>query len=381
VAPPRTLAFVLAGGAGGRLGALTDHRAKPVVPYAGAFRLIDFVLSNCLHAGIADVWVTTQFHPASLVTHLANGRPWDLDRTTGGLLVLPPRKGDDREGWHEGTADALWRHAAQIRDHGPDALVLLSADAVYRMDYDEVVRLHLASDAAVTMVTTRLPGHDLTRYGVVEARRDGTISGYAYKPDEPKTDLVATEVFVCDPAAVLDELERVAADVGEDELGDLGDHLLPRLVEQGRAREHRFDGYWRDVGTVDAYWSSQLDLLDDDTPIDLHDATWPFVTHVPRSAPAYVAPGAAVSGSLLTSGTRVLGGRVERSVLGPGVVVEAGATVVESVLLADVVVRKGATVVRAVLDEGVEAGADERLGEEDGDVTLVGASGPSGQSG
>ena len=181
MAPPRTLAIVLAGGAGTRLELLTEHRAKPVVPVAGSHRLIDIPLSNCAHALITDVWVVQQQHPATLADALSNGRPWDLDRTRGGLLVLPPGQGDERAGWHQGTADALWKIAPLIDDFAPDVVLVLSADAVYRMDYAELVDDHLASAAAVTMVTTQvLEGPE--RYGVVQAA-DGVITDYAYKPE------------------------------------------------------------------------------------------------------------------------------------------------------------------------------------------------------
>src|SRR5688572_13835140 len=261
VAGPRVLALVMAGGAGGRLELLTDHRAKPAVPFGGSYRLIDVPLTNCLHSGIADVWVVQQFHPASLEDHLANGRPWDLDRTHGGLLFLHPSKGTDREGWHSGTADALWRQAPLIRDFAPDALVVVSADAVYRLDYDDLVRRHLDTDAVVTMSTTREPDNP-GRYGVVEVDGD-RVRSYAYKPDEPASDVVTTEVFVFTPTPTLDLLEQLAEDAGDDGLEDFGDGLLPQLVDAGQARAVPLDGYWRDVGTVEAYLDAHLDLVGD----------------------------------------------------------------------------------------------------------------------
>ncbi|MFZ5872126.1 MAG: glucose-1-phosphate adenylyltransferase family protein, partial [Actinomycetota bacterium] len=294
MAPPRVLVLVLAGGAGSRLELLTDHRAKPAVPYGGSYRLIDFPLSNCRHSGLRDVWVAQQQHPASLADALVNGRPWDLDRTTGGLLVLPPAKGTEREGWHHGTADALWKEATLVRDFDPQALVVVSADAVYRLDYDEVVAGHLDSGAAVTMVTTTVDRKDAARYGVVEPGPGGAVAGYEYKPEKPATSVVTTEVFVFDPARALDELESVMDSLGGDDeqLGDLGDHLLPRLVGAGQAREHRFAGYWRDVGTVDAYWESHMDLLAPRPLFRLDDPDWPVLTAGARTPPARVRRGA-----------------------------------------------------------------------------------------
>src|SRR3954453_22762567 len=265
---PRILVLVLAGGAGGRLELLTEQRAKPAVPFAGVYRLVDFPLSNCQHAQIADVWVSVQFHPASLSDHLANGRPWDLDRTTGGLMMLPPRQGDERGGWNEGTADPLWRHADLIRSARPDALVVVSADAVYKLDYRAVADAHLGSGAEVTMVTTEVSADDASRYGIVRVEGDRVVD-YAYKPDEPATTTATNEVFVFSPTETLDRLEAIAADVGEEGLEDLGTHLLPAQTEDGGARAYSLEGYWRDVGTVPAYWQAHPDLLPREPPAAL----------------------------------------------------------------------------------------------------------------
>jgi glucose-1-phosphate adenylyltransferase len=367
----RTLVIVLAGGAGGRLELLTRERAKPAVPYAGTHRLIDFPLSNCHNAGLSDVWISQQFNPISLSDHLANGRPWDLDRTIGGLLTLQPRLGhDDRGGFQRGTADALWRNAPLIREHGPEALVVLSADAVYAYDYGALVDEHMSGDAAVTMVTTEVDPSDADRYGVVSAR-DGKVVDYAYKPDDPDGNLVANEVFVFRPEPLLETLEDLADEAGEDELEDLGHGLLPRLVEAGAARESRFDGYWRDVGTVDAYWESHMDLLGDEPPIDLDDPDWPVLTHAALLRASARVDGGSVERSLIAPAARVAGS-VSRSVLGRGVVVEAGAVVRESVLLPGAVVRSGARVERAVVDDEVVVERDVVVGEEAGEIALVG---------
>ena len=368
----RTLVIVLAGGAGGRLELLTRERAKPAVPFAGTHRLIDFPLSNCHNAGLSDVWISQQFNPISLSDHLANGRPWDLDRTIGGLLTLQPRLGHgDRGGFQRGTADALWRNAPLIREHGPEALVVLSADAVYAQDYGALVEEHMATDAAVTMVTTEVDPDDADRYGVVQVE-GGKVVDYAYKPDGPAGNLVANEVFVFRPEPLLETLEQLAGEAGEDGLEDLGHGLLPRLVEAGGARELRFGGYWRDVGTVDAYWESHQDLLGDAPPIELDDPAWPILTHAALlRASARVERGAAIEDSLVAPAARVAG-ELERSVVGRGAVIEAGAVVRDSVVLPGAVVRSGATVARAVLDDGVEIGRDAVVGEDGGEIALVG---------
>ena len=369
MALPRILVLVLAGGAGGRLELLTEQRAKPAVPYGGVYRLIDFPLSNCQHSQVADVWVSVQFHPTSLADHLANGRPWDLDRTSGGLLTLPPFQGTDRGGWHTGTADSLWRNAELVREYDPDALVVVSSDAVYTLDYREVAEAHLGSGAEVTMVTTEVAPDDAARYGIVQV--DGEkVTDYAYKPDEPATTTATNEVFVFSPGPTLDRLEALAADAGEDGLDDLGSQLLPDQTRDGLARAYRLEGYWRDVGTIPAYWEAHQDFLSSEPPIDLDDPAWPVHTRGGRHSAARILAGAEVDGSLISGGTRSAGS-VRGSVLSPGVVIEDGATVVDSVLLPGVRVRSGAVVTRAVLDDRVEVGEGASVGG-DGDITLVG---------
>ncbi len=371
MARPRTLALVLAGGKGGRLESLTTVRAKPAVPYGGHHRLVDVSLSNCAHSGIDEVWVSVQHNPVSLGEHLANGRPWDLDRNRGGMLVLHPRTtGEGRDGWSSGTADGLLRDADLIRGAGADALVVVSADAVYRLDYAAVVEEHRASGALVTMVTTRVDPADAGRYGVVQVE-DGRVVDYALKPDDPQGDLVCNEVFVFDPLPVLELLEELAADAGEDGLQDLGHGLLPALVARGQAREHRFEGYWRDVGTLDAYHSSHMELLGADPAFRLDEDGWPVLTRGGKRGPSRLLTGAEVDDVLLSPSTTVAG-RVERSVLSPGVVVEAGAVVRDSVLLHDTVVRSGATVTRAVLDAEVVVEGGAEVGAPDGELVLVG---------
>ncbi|WP_409331373.1 glucose-1-phosphate adenylyltransferase family protein [Trujillonella humicola] len=370
MALPRVLVLVLAGGKGNRLELLTETRAKPAVPFAGVYRLVDFPLSNCQHSAIADVWVSVQYQPQSLSEHLANGRPWDLDRTTGGLMVLPPFQGSERGGWTEGTADGLWRQAELVRGFDPDALVVVSSDAVYTLDYREVVDAHLGSGAEVTMVTTEVSADDATRYGVVRVGEGGKVEDYAYKPDEPATTTATNEVFVFSPRETLDRLEALAGEVGEDGLEDLGTHLLPAQTRDGAARAFPLAGYWRDVGTVTAYWEAHQDFLTEHPPIDLDGPSWPVGTRGGRRSAARVLDDGRIENSLLSGGTRV-SGDVRGSVLSPGVVVESGATVVDSVLLPGVTVRAGATVTRTVADDAVEIGRGASVGG-DGDITLLG---------
>jgi len=366
----KTLVLILAGGAGGRLELLTHTRAKPAVPFAGTHRLIDFPLSNCHNSRIDDVWISQQFNPVSLSDHVSNGRPWDLDRTSGGLLVLHPRQGNEPgTGFQEGTGEALWSQADLIRQFDPDALVVVSADAVYKLDYGALVEEHQEAGKAVTMVTTEVDPDEAGRYGVVQTS-GGDVREYVYKPDEPRGNLVSNEVFVFSPDPVLDALDEIAE--REDELKDLGHELLPRLVDQGQVREHRFDGFWRDVGTIPAYWACHQELVEDEPPIDLDDPAWPILTRaIANRASAHLRAGASIESSLIAPGATVAG-TVERSVLGRGVLVESGAVVRESVLLPGSIVRSGTVVERAILDDAVEIGSDSRIGEAGGEIAVIG---------
>ncbi len=365
------LALVLAGGEGGRLDVLTDERAKPALAYAGVYRLIDFALSNCRHSGVTDVWVLQQYQPSALTEHLANGRPWDLDRTHGGLRVVHPYLGRDESGWYRGNADAIFRNKEDIAAFRADLLLVLSADHVYKLDYSRVIAFHAERGSHATLVTTRVAREEARRFGVVRVGEGGEIVDYADKPDEPKSDLVTTEVFLFDGPWLLEALEELADGDEDSGLEDLGDELLPRLARDGEAQEYRLDGYWRDVGTVSSYWEGHMELLAPDPPLDLDDPRWPILTWAIQRPPARIARSARVEESLVSPGCEVAGG-VARSVLSPGVVVEEGATVRESVVLEGTRIRAGAVLERAIVDADVEIGKGARVGAAEGEITLVG---------
>jgi glucose-1-phosphate adenylyltransferase len=361
---------VLAGGKGSRLGPLTVGRSKPSLPVGGQYRLIDIALSNVVHSDLHDVWVLEQYEPHSLNEHLAGGRPWDLDGTRGGLRVLPPFQSDQGDdGFAEGNAEALALNAGPIDQHGPDVLVTMSADHLHRLDLRDVLATHERLGGAVTVVATDVGDHvDRTRLTVLEV--DGErLSALEVKPDEPTSSTVATEVIAWSWPALRHRLEALADD---GPLGDYGDRLLPSFVDEGVAVVHVQEGYWADLGVPEAYLDEQLALLEDDPPLCLDDPAWPVLSATPLRRPASVAAGAVLDRAWLSSGGSIAG-EVRRSILGPGVVVEAGATVEGSVLMADVVVRAGARVRRAILGDGVEVPSGAHLGGPDGDPVVVGS--------
>jgi len=357
----RVLVILLAGGAGSRLGPLTATRAKPSLPFGGMFRLVDVALSNIAHSGLDDVWVLVQYEPHALNEHLSNGRPWDLDRTHGGLRVLPPfqvkDQADDVATVAAGNADALVQHRRLIAEHGTDVVVTMSADHVYRLDLRDVLHTHAARGAALTIVTTDPhPDDDPTRFAWVTADDDGAVTGFDYKPDTPTGDRVCTEVFAFDATTLLRHLDALpGGEDGVDHAGDYGESLLPAFVAGEDVVEHRLDGYWRDIGTLRAYHRAHLELIDDDPPFDLDDRSWPLLTGSITGGPARVSTGATIERVVLSPGVRVAG-TVRDSVLGRHVTVEAGATLERCVVLDDAVIRAGATVHDAIVNIATTVG-------------------------
>jgi len=348
----KVLALILAGGKGGRLGLLTDDKAKPVMPFGGTYRLIDFALSNCVNSQISDVWVIEQYELHSLNEHLSNGRPWDLDRTYGGLQVLPPFQDDsNKEGFAKGNADAIYRHTDFIADFNPDILIVLSADHVYKMDFRDAIETHLQKKASVTMVTTKLPKDEsATRFGVVKANKEGRITKFDYKPDRPQGNLITTEIFVYDAPILLKTLKELKRE--KEQLKDYGDELLPRLVAEGRAFEHRLDGYWQDVGTVESYWQTQMDLLDARGKLFFDDENWKILTLAAQRVPAFIDKSADVKNSLISSGCRI-SGTVSQSVLSAGVIIENGAEIADSIVLPNALIERGVKLKRVIIDTAV----------------------------
>jgi glucose-1-phosphate adenylyltransferase len=384
VARDRILAIVLAGGAGSRMDVLTRERAKPALPFAGTYRLIDFPLSNLHHSGIDDVWVSVQYQARTLDEDVANGRPWDLDRTRGGLRLLPPEEGigGAEEGFAQGNADVLFRQRDLIRAAAPEVVLVLSADHVYRFDYADAIATHRAADADCTIVTSRVPREQAANHATVGSDRSGRVRRFAYKPKRPRTGVVATEVFVYQPSALLETLEQLHRELdpeadGGSGLGDFGEQLLPRLVDEATVVAHPMTGYWRDVGRPSTYLAAHRDVLTGRIA-RLDDPDWPILSRDLQRAPAHIHPGARVADSLISPGCSVYGS-VVRSVLGPGVHVERGATVTDSVVFSDAVVETGARVAWSVLDRNVRVEGTARVGgrprgdlPDDEEITLVG---------
>ncbi len=357
---------------------LTLERAKPALPFAGSYQLLDFPLSNLVNSHVDEVWLSVQYQASALGDQVHNGRPWDLDRTRGGLRMLVPQEGAgsmDEDGFAKGNADELYRIRDDIRRSDADLVMVMSADHVYRLDYRDVVRTHREKGAEVTLVTTDISGvyaENPADHAVVEVNRLGRVTSLAYKPDKPASSTVATEVFLYEPDVLVEMLEKLHHelsdephegddDEGDTGLGDFGDLLIPRLVERGKVYAHQLDGYWRDLGQPHHYLNAHLELLDQDA--GLFSSDWPIRTQQPQREAARVLEGARIDDSLLSSGC-VVAGKVTRSVLGPGVLVEAGAEVHESIVGNDTVIRSGAKVTRSIIDADCELSDGARVGDD-----------------
>lgn len=366
---PRTLALILAGGKGSRLSSLTDERVKPVLPVGGTYRLIDVSLSNLAHSHISDVGVIQQYLPHSLNDYLANGRPWDLDRSHGGLKVLPPFTGGEGEGFAQGNTDSIYRQRDYIAAHPSDYVLVLSADHLYTMNYLDVIDTHQRTQADLTIVTTEI-SETAKRYGVVGVDNSGRVSSFDYKPDEPAGSLVATEVFLYTTEVLLDALDALIRENGE--LEDYGHDLVPYFVEYHTVMEHRHHGYWLDLGTLQSYWTANLQLLDGDGAT-LDDPDWPIYSAMPQLSPARIVKGSKVADSMISAGACVEG-TVQHSVIGPRVVIEAGASVTDSVVLDGARIGSGVQLVNCIVGHDAEVRGGSARGSAD-TVTLIGPDG------
>ena len=356
-------AIILAGGKGTRLASLTIKRAKPAVPFAGKYRIIDFTLSNCVNSSIFDVIILTQYRPHSLNDHVAKGRPWDLDRTfTGGVQLLQPYKGSADTDWYAGTADAVAQNLSFVKEGTPRYVLILSGDHIYEMDYEMLIQHHREKGADVTLCTIRVPMDEAHRFGILDVDDDYSVRQFIEKPANPPGNLASMGVYVFNYDVLEEAL--MADQQKVDSNKDFGKDIVPMLLEQGRRIfAYPYGGYWIDVGTVDAYWEAHMDLLQTPPSLNLNDRTWVIHTRSEERPPVRVETTATITNSLITDGS-VIGENaiVENSVLSPGVYVAPGAIVRDSIILNDAYIETGATVQRSIIDKIVVVGRDAVVG-------------------
>ena len=360
-------AFILAGGLGSRLCLLSEKRAKPAVPFGGKYRIVDFSISNCVNSGIYDIGVLSQYRPTSLNQHIGAGRPWDLDRSRGGIQILQPALVEGTGDWYQGTADAIYRNLVHLRRRRIEQVLVLSGDHVYTMDYNVMYAIHAAHGAAATVAVTEVPAESVSSFGILEADRTGQIVGFKEKPRSSTSRLASMGVYLFDRDSLIRWLVEDAALPNSQH--DFGKDILPRLVARGeRVFAYRFNAYWQDVGTLDSYYQSNLDFVSPQPPIDLADPDWIIHTQSADRPPVRIEHGASVSRSIVANGC-VVRGRVEHSVLFPGVSVEKDAVVRDSIVMHDTRVGRSAILDRAILDKSVEVGAGAVVGQGDSTVS------------
>jgi glucose-1-phosphate adenylyltransferase len=353
------LVLILAGGVGSRLNILVQQRAKPAVPFAGIYRIIDFSLSNVMNSGLTKVGILTQYKPLSLMDHLAMGDAWDFSGRSRGISILPPRTGEAVSDWYKGTADAVRRNIDFMEANPADEVVILSGDHIYNMDFDAMIEYHRSKAADVTVAMMVVPKSEIYQFGAGIVDKHDRIVEWEEKPKVPRTNLASMGIYVFDYAYLLNSLKMDKSEV------DFGMHILPRAIAEDNVFAYPFYGYWRDVGTIQAYWEANMDVLRKDSGIS--PQKWQITTNVeagrrlPDRPPARFGDSCSLDSCLVSAGS-VVNGTVINSVLAPGVVVEEGATVNNSIIFADCVIKKGATVDLTIMDKRVVVGENAVVG-------------------
>ncbi len=360
--------MILAGGQGSRLGALTKKIAKPAVPFGGKYRIIDFPLSNCANSGIDRVGVLTQYRPLELNNYLASGSPWDLDKREGGIFILPPYAREKGADWYKGTADAIYQNLNFIELSNPEYVLVLSGDHIYTMDYSWMLEAHKMNQAEATIGVIEVPWEEAPRFGIMNTDKTGRILEFEEKPAKPKSNLASMGIYIFSTDYLKKYLEEDAKD--ETSAHDFGKNIIPKmLADEGRLFSYAFDGYWKDVGTIESLWQANMDLLQDKLPVDLN-GDWKIYSSNPPMPPQFVGPEAEITNSMISEGSMVLG-TVENSVIFPGVRIGRGAHVKDSVIMPSTVIREGASVEYAIVAQNcvIEEGA-KVAGEKEA-ITVV----------
>lgn len=343
----RMIAMLLAGGQGTRLMQLTEKNAKPAVHFGGKYRIIDFALSNCANSGITSVGILTQYQPLALSMHIGIGGPWDLNRHKGGVEILPPHMTTEGGQWYDGTANAIYENLSYIDLQEPEYVLILSGDHIYKMDYRKMLDFHIEKDAAVTISAIAVPLEEASRFGILNTKEDGKIYEFEEKPHKPKNDLASMGVYIFNWKLLREWLIKDRHN--PDSFHDFGKNILPGMLEEGHSLyAYNYAGYWRDVGTVESYWQSNMDLLDPENTLNLFDEDWRIYTKNYDVPPQYLSETCHVERALINEGC-IVHGNIKNSILSTSVVVEEGAWVEDSILLPGAHVGKNTVLKRVIV--------------------------------
>lgn len=356
------LAMILAGGQGSRLGVLTKSVAKPAVPFGGKYRIIDFTLSNCLHSGFDTVGVLTQYQPLELNTYIGSGNPWDLNRNSGGVFVLPPYQSAEKGEWYKGTANAIFQNIEFVDKFNPKYIVVLSGDHIYKMDYSKMLKFHKSKGADATIAVIQVPWEEASRFGIMNTDEDGRITEFSEKPQNPKSNLASMGVYVFTWDVLKKYLKKDEKD--PDSSNDFGKNIIPAMLASNEKMfAYGFEGYWKDVGTVQSLWEANMDLISEPPLFDLYDRDWSIFSRNPVKPPHFMAKGAIVKNSCVTEGCNVYG-TVFRSILFEGVTVKKGAVVEDSIVFPGAVIGENTIVKKAIIGEDSVIGKECFIGDE-----------------
>lgn len=362
--------MLLAGGQGSRLGILTREMAKPAIPYGGKYRIIDFPLSNCTNSGIDAVGVLTQYQPLELNAYIGSGSPWDLDLNNGGVFVLPPYVKGKQGEWYRGTANAIYQNMAFIEQYSPDYVLILSGDHIYKMNYAKMLSYHKKNNADVTIAVMEVPWEEASRFGIMNTGDENRIVEFEEKPSAPKSNKASMGIYIF----TWDKLREylVADEANKKSSNDFGKNIIPAMLSDKQLLlAYDFEGYWKDVGTIESLWEANMDLLKRPAPIALYDKCWRIYARNTSMPPHYIASGACASNSLVTEGCEVYG-QVKHSVLFSGVTVAAGAEIIDSVVMPNAMIERGAIIKRAIIGEGAHVGPGAVIGKDKGNIAVVG---------
>lgn len=368
------VAMLLAGGQGSRLYNLTETTAKPAVAFGGKYRIIDFPMSNCVNSGIETVGVLTQYQPLALNEYIGNGQPWDLDRNSGGVTVLPPYQAKNASNWYKGTANAIYQNIAFIERYSPDYVIILSGDHIYKMNYDEMLEEHKKNDADATIAVLEVPISETSRFGIMNTDETGRIYEFEEKPKHPKSTKASMGIYIFSADVLIEYLRRDEADPASQ--NDFGKNIIPNMLADGkRMYTFPFKGYWKDVGTLGSLWEANMDLLGEEPNFELNDKDWRIYSRNNAEPPHFVGENAEINNSLVTEGCEI-NGVVENSVLSNGVIVESGAYVKDSVIMSGTRIGSGSNVNYSIIDGDTVIGKNCTVGrpkEVAEGLTLIGS--------
>jgi len=359
------IAMLLAGGQGSRLYDLTKQTAKPAVTFGGKYKIIDFPLSNCINSGIDTVGVLTQYQPLALNEYIGNGEPWDLDRSRGGLSVLPPYQGNKASVWYKGTANAIYQNINFIKQYNPEYVLILSGDHIYRMDYAKMLEHHKKTGASCTVATITVPMEEASRFGICNTNPDNSIYEFEEKPKKPKNNQASMGIYIFNAKILIEYLEADEAD--ENSSNDFGKNIIPNLLNNGeKLFAYKFEGYWKDVGTISSLWEANMDLIGNDPILNMADRDFRIFSRNAARPPQFIGKKATIENSLISEGCKI-NGTVINSILSGGVVIEEGAFVKDSVIMEDVTIKSGGKVYSAIVDSDTVVEKNAVVGTENAD--------------